>query len=110
MSPRKTRAAPSGWNCRWPRRTQVVDLQAASCTIGARQSTRNAMNQDPKVCAGDDARRPKHDEVEMRVYAAQMDLLYALAPITLRMAVFLATVLALAIAPVVPWQNIAAWY
>ena len=48
--------------------------------------------------------------VEARVFAAQIDQLYAVGPVTLRMALLFPTMLAISIAPVLPVQDIAAWY
>ena len=67
-----------------------------------RQSAARVMNQDAEVCAGDGARRPNSDAVEMGAYSAQTGLLYSTGAVPSRMAAFLSTVLALAIAPVLP--------
>ncbi len=52
----------------------------------------------------------RHGDVEAKVYAAQIALLYAIAPVTLRMTVVFSTVMAAAILPVAPWGKILAWY
>ncbi len=70
------------------------------------------MAQDP--AAGPSARgiadTARHGDVEAKVFAAQLALLYAIAPVTLRMTVVFSTVIAAAIVPVAPWEKIVAWY
>jgi len=52
----------------------------------------------------------RHGDVEAKVFAAQIALLYAIAPVTLRMTVVFSTVVAAAIVPVAGWGKILAWY
>jgi len=52
----------------------------------------------------------RHGDVEAKVFAAQIALLYAIAPVTLRMTVVFSTVMAAAILPVASWGKILAWY
>jgi len=50
------------------------------------------------------------DDIELRVYAEQVALLYSMTPFTLAMAAVLSTILALALAPIVPLVELACWY
>jgi signal transduction histidine kinase/ActR/RegA family two-component response regulator len=53
---------------------------------------------------------PGGDDIELRVYAERVALLYSMTPFTLAMAVLLSTILAVALAPVVPAVELALWY
>jgi signal transduction histidine kinase/CheY-like chemotaxis protein len=53
---------------------------------------------------------PGDDDIEQRVYAERVALLYSMTPFTLAMAVLLSTILAVVFAPVLPFVELACWY
>jgi signal transduction histidine kinase/ActR/RegA family two-component response regulator len=58
------------------------------------------------LSAQDDGR----NDIEMRVYAEQVALLYSMTPFTLRMAVLFSTMVVVALAPTLPLGKLAVWY
>jgi signal transduction histidine kinase/ActR/RegA family two-component response regulator len=50
------------------------------------------------------------DDIELRVYAERVALLYSMTPFTLAMAVLLSTIITVAAASVVPFASLVSWY